>query len=128
MRKLLFSLLLVTGLGLGVIQETFAGPFDRETATEAGYVNSVSRFNDDTLISRPAYVYAVTVLAEAANSYVKLFDTVSGAAPVDIDKPKIEVGEATQYDTTRYQFNPPVRFENGIYADVTSGSVVIEYR
>ena len=126
--KTLLSLLLLVVIGLGVgIGNVFAGPFDREVANEAGYVNSVSRINDGTIISRPGYVYAVTVLAENANTYVKLFDTASGAAPVS-ETPKIEVGESTQYKTTRYQFEVPVRFENGIYADVTSGSVVVEYR
>ena len=79
---------------------------------------------DVAVTSGPAYVYAVTVYATAANSYVNLHDAASATTGTQ----KIEVGEATQYETTRQVYDPPVYFKTAVYADVTNGAFVVEYR
>jgi len=110
-------------LGSGI---AFAARGDRE-ALDFGYVNAASTQSDETMISGPTYVYGATVFANAANSFVLLYD--SATAPAGTGKEvKVEVGEATQYGTRRYDFDPPIKFDAGVYADVTSGSVVLEYR
>lgn len=126
MKKAL-SLIMVMALLVGFTMPAFS-QFDRETADEAGYAETVSTEHDVALISRPVYIYAVTVWADAANSYVMLYDLTSAPTGDPTHKPKLEVGEATQYRSTRYEFAKPIKMVNGIYADVTSGSVVVEYR
>ena len=124
MKKSFIVVLCLCFLGIVVIPG-FAGSYDREDADEAGYVESRSGQQDFAVTSGPAYVHAVTVFANAASSYVNLHDNTSASDPSKI---KVEVGEATQYETTRVVFDPPVKFDTAIYADVTSGSVVVEYR
>lgn len=124
MRKVV-SLIIAIVLLIGMALPAFA-QYDREAATSAGYVLSASTEHDRALVSQPAYIYAVTVWADAANSYVFLYDTTS--APVSTDQPKLEVGEATQYRSTRIVLDKPLLMSSGVYADVTAGSVVVEYR
>ena len=120
-----FALSLFLLAGIQSVSQAQEGRFSREDH-QVGFVKSVSTEHDVQLVSRPAYIYAVTVWADAANSYAFLHDT--SAAPAASDKPKVEVGEASQYDSARTVFDPPLQMENGIYADVTSGSIVVEYR
>ena len=93
---------------------------------EIGYVNAGSTSYDKAISGKPAYMYAVTVFATAANSYVNIYDTTT--TPASPNQPKVEVGEATQYGSRRVVFDPPIRMTSGIYADVTSGAAVVEYR
>lgn len=124
-RLFTFILSLFLLAGIQSVSQAQEGRYSRED-TNVGYVEAASTEHDVQLVSRPAYIHAVTVWADAANSYVFLYDT--SAAPAAIDKPKVEVGTATQYVSSRTVFDPPLQMSNGIYADVTSGSVVVEYR
>lgn len=123
MRKFLISLVCLA-LFVGLGSNAFAGRYDREDANDVGYANAASTSVDAALVAVPCYVYGATVLATSANSYALLYDNASAATGTV----KIEIGEASQYDTQHITFDPPIRFENGVYADVTSGPVVIEYR
>ncbi len=100
--------------------------YDRDPNTErAGYVNAASAGVDGVVKSGPTYVYAVTQYATGASSSTLLYDTTTLVAA---NQPKIEVAESVAANTKRYVYDPPLKFDNGVYADVTSGSVVIEYR
>jgi hypothetical protein len=101
----------------------FAGPYDRENANTAGYVKAVSASSSSEVVAAPCYIHAVTVLATAANAVVGIIDTqgTTGTAVA-------EIGQATQYASNRQVFNPPLKIENGVYANVSNGSVVVEYR
>ena len=128
-RKILYSVLLIISLltiGLNQAQ----AQYDRDQmATEAGYVKSIARAEDAVLVSSPAFVYGVTVWADAANSYCKLWDDTAAPSAGTTNKyHKVEVGVATQYTSSRYTFNPPIQFERGVYLDATAGSCVVEYR
>lgn len=125
MRLFTFILSLFLLAGIQTASNAQEGRYAREEHN-VGFVESVSTEHDVQLVSRPAYIYAVTVWADAANSYAFLYDT--SAAPAASDKPKVEVGEASQYDSVRTVFDPPLQMSTGIYADVTSGSIVVEYR
>lgn len=101
--------------------------YDRDIqGREAGFVRAASTGGDKVLISRPVMVYAVTVDATSASASVDLHDSAS--TPTTGAAIKVEVGQATQHNSNRVVFDPPLYFENGVYADVTSGGVVVEYR
>lgn len=123
MKKLfsLFAALLLVGLATPVFAQ-----YDRDPATSrVGYVNAVSTGVDGTMKSGPVYVYAVTQYATSASSSTLLYDTTTLVAA---NQPKIEVAESVAANTKRYTYDPPLKFDTGVYADVTNGSVVIEYR
>ena len=121
--KKLFSLLVLLSLMLAT--SVFAGPYDREVADEAGYVDIKTVTSDSAAIARPCYLYAISLYAGAAPSYVNVYNNASTGSG-----DAIEISEATQYDSVRYEFKKPVNMSNGAYVDITgSGSVVIlEYR
>jgi len=91
-----------------------------------GYVNTASARDDITLVSKPAYIYAVTIFPAQDLAYVLLYD--SSDATLQGDLVRVEITESAAYATTREVFNPPIRMTSGIYADVTNGSVIVEYR
>lgn len=124
--KKLFSLLvcLTLILGLGVLAYAEGeGRFGRE-GTAVGYVDVASSAADIALKAAPCYVYAATLFPSAANGYVYLYDNASAASGTV----KIELSEATAYDSKREIFDPPIKMDNGVYADVNNAAVTIEYR
>jgi len=127
MKVLKIFLVICLSLVLFGTGEAFAARGDREEMN-FGYVNHASSASDVALVSKPSYVYAVTILSTSTNAYVLLYDLTAAPTGVLTDKVAVEVGEATQYDTRRVSFDPPIKMLNGIYADVTSGSVIVEYR
>ena len=82
---------------------------------------------DGRAVSGPCWLYAITVYANASNSYANIHDSNATSSPGD-STIKVEVGQATQYASTRYEFTKPLKFENGIYIDNTNGSCWVEYR
>jgi hypothetical protein len=122
--KRLFSFIAILAVLSGVCGVAFAGAFDREDAKTVGYVNSKSVSSSSAVVSAPCYIYAVTVLASSANAVIGIYDSASAAT----GSAKVEIGEATQYASERQVFDPPLRMENGAYAQVSNGQVVIEYR
>ena len=127
MRKftILFAVLLV--VFLITTGNVFAARGDREELN-FGYVKAMSTNTDGVLADSPTYIYAVTIYPAAANSYVLLYDNATLAGSLANGKVSIEVGEAVQYTTKREVFDPPILMEKGVYADLTSGHVVVEYR
>jgi len=131
MRKylsLVLALLMVVGM-VGIANAQDSGRYGRENQDEVGYVDVASAQNDAVLVAAPCYIYGVTVFADAASSFVKIYDAATAAAVtaggVTV---KVEIGESTQYDSRRYAFDKPIKMNSGAYVDVTSGSVALEYR
>lgn len=123
MKKILSLVIL---LAMVVLGSPAYAQFDRERADNAGYVNAIGRGSDQVLVARPAYVYAVTIDATSASASVDLYDSASTTTNTGLIK--AEVGQATQHNSTRVVYDPPLYFQSGVYADVTSGGVVVEYR
>lgn len=124
MNKRLFSIIAIAALALGIISPVFAGPYDRENGNEAGYVKSVATGASAEVVAAPCYVHAVTLYASTANAEAAVYDSTTGAT----GGAKIELGKATQYESTRYVFDTPVKFDNGVYVVDSNGYVVVEYR
>lgn len=122
MKKIIISLLVCFFLVLGSLP-LYAARGDRETLNY-GYVESASATVDSALVAYPCYVYGVTLFASSANASVIIHDHASN----NTGTAKIELGEATAWDSNRQVFDPPVALNNGAYADVTNCSVVLEYR
>ena len=122
--KKLSIFLLGTLLFLGLSGNVFA-QFDREHhATDAGYVNVVSRANDGVLSAAPVFIYAATLQATSSNAIVYIYDNASAASGTI----KVEIAEPTSGTSKRVVFSTPIQMINGAYADVTNGSVDLEYR
>lgn len=120
---LCLALMLLGSAGLGL-----TSPYDRETADEVGYADAISRNNDGVLVAKPCYIYAVTAFYTGGGSssygWVELYDNASSASGIV----KVEILENTTSPITRFEFARPLKMENGIYADVTNASVVVEWR
>lgn len=125
--KKLFNVFLVLSLIVIGSAGIASARFEREE-TNVGWVEAKSTQNDEALLTKPVYIFAVTVLADnAANAFVEIYD--ASASPANGNEPKIEIGEATQYDSKRVVFNPPLKMSTGVYVDVSNtAAVVIEYR
>jgi hypothetical protein len=127
MKKIIFSLticLLLLGLGL----PAFAQKYSREV-NEPGYVEAVARNTDGALVSQPCYIHAATIYASSGSASIALYDATSAATgPNIVSNLKIEIGEATQYESNRIEFTPPIKMNNGVYVDVTNAYAIIEYR
>jgi len=119
MKKLI---LFVICLSLLFVGAALAGPYDRED-TKAGYVKTVTKTSDAVMVGRPCYIYGLTIYATSSNSFANFYDSASTGSNLII-----EIGEATQYNTKRYEFNPPIQAENGLYVDVTNCYAIAEYR
>ena len=74
------------------------------------------------------WLYGVTVYADAASSYVGLYDcdTVTELLHSTI-YPRYEIGEPTQYETTTVQFDTPKYFSDGVGAIISTGVAFVEY-
>jgi hypothetical protein len=123
MNKFLLAALLMLGMATPVLAD-----FSREDSNPAGFVNMAGAYTavDAAVVARPALVYGITAYADAANTHCDVYD--ASTTPANGVKPKIEVGEATQYRTTRYTYDPPLKFTTGVYVDAAAGSCHIEYR
>lgn len=121
--KRLFLLLVCLSLMFGFYSQAFAGRYDREDAVDVGYVSAKGISADGAVTSGPTYIYAVTVYAAAANSTVTLYDNTAASGTV-----LAEVGAVTQYSTNRVEFDRPIEAATAVYADITGGYIVVEYR
>jgi len=101
-----------------------SGRYAREEADQVGYVDTKNLSADGVISSVPCFVYAVTIDATSATAFVNLYDNATmGSGTV-----RIEVSETDIGDSKRYVFDKPVKFTNGVYADVVDGNVIVEYR
>lgn len=77
-------------------------------------------------LSSGTWVYGVTVYADAANSFVTLYDasTYVGKTPADA---VTELGEATQYESVTVWFPKPIYFSTGVSCYIATGVAYIYY-
>lgn len=125
-RKLFMLVTLALALCLVVPGSAQAARGDREELNY-GYVDAISSQVDKVLVAKPCYVYAVTVYPTEGLATVKLYDHETTSTD-EGDYVKVEITESAAYATTREVFNPPIRMNKGVYADITNGQVVLEYR
>ena|SRR3990167_1226138 len=124
MKKLLLVLVCLS-LIFGLQGMAMAGSYDRED-TAFGYTESRYCNADHVLVSKPCYVKSITIYASSANALAVIYDSAD-SSPADSEV-RYEIGEASQYESKREVFNPPIIFNNGVYADVTNGNIGVEYR
>lgn len=126
--KRLVLVLVCLLLTIGVTSSVFAGSgrYANEDGDQVGHVTTVSATSDSAVVARPCYVYAASLYAGASASNIRLYDNAStGTGTV-----RIEVAEATQYDSVRYEFSKPIKMDNGVFVGITGTNSVatIEYR
>jgi hypothetical protein len=121
--KRLFLLLVCLSLIFGFCSPVFAGRYDREDAVDVGYVSAKSMSATGAVSSAPGYIYGVTIYAHTASALVTLYDSTAASGNV-----LAEVAAVTQYTSTRVEFDRPIEVTTAIYATVTNGYVVVEYR
>ena len=125
MKRLLISVVCLSLL-LGLTSLAYAGPFDRETADEVGYVHTKT-LNASTAntITRPCYIYGVQFYAGASGSNVNIYDAATATGTV-----KIEVAEATAGDYVYYKPAKPIKFDTAVSVNLVgaNSAVVLEYR
>ena len=134
--KKIFSLVLVALFVCGIAFARDAGYPSRgdvflQTATITN--NNGNDVGHTHVTTSPSYVYRVTITASAANTYVQMFDSngtwgqastsalisTKGTATVGGNKfIKADLGAATANQSYNYEFNPPIKFEQGILAGI----------
>jgi hypothetical protein len=109
----------------------FADRYDRESG-RPGHVEKSGVTSDTQVLTRPCELYALTVSATTAGATVAIYDKAS--TPTDTEKSDgtnlaAEASEATQYDSKREVFDPPIQINNGLYLDLTNcAGAIVEYR
>lgn len=77
-------------------------------------------------LSSGTWVYGVTIYADAASSFVALYDASTYVGKTVADA-VTEIGEATQYETVTVWFPKPIYFENGVSCYIATGVAYIYY-
>lgn len=126
MKKIMFMVLALVLL-FGVSAFASTGRYGTRTSQP---LETTGIFNDQGGIAMDysVWVYGVTIYADAANSYVGLYDcdtTVELNATTIY--PRYEIGEPTQYETTTEMFTKPKYFDDGVGAIIFTGVAFIEY-
>lgn len=100
------------------------GRYGREDMPGWTYMKTASA--DGALVSTPCYLYSVTVYASSSNAHADIYDLT--ATPASAPGKVIELGQATQYSSTQEVYDPPIKMDNGVWTDLTSGVVIVRYR
>lgn len=77
-------------------------------------------------LSSGTWVYGVTVYADAASSFVALYDASTYVGKT-VANAVTEVGEATQYESVTVWFPKPIYFANGVSCYIATGVAYIYY-
>lgn len=101
----------------------FAAPANRIRSTKGIETSSTA----STLgLTGETWVYGVTIYADAASSFVTLYDATTYVGKTVADA-VTEVGEATQYETVTIWFPKPILFEDGVSVYIATGVAYIYY-
>ena len=83
---------------------------------------------DGVTMDYSVWVYGVSIYADAASSYVGLYDCDTTAELNSASEyPKYEVGEPTQYEVTTEWFDEPLYFGDGVGAIIFTGVAIVYY-
>lgn len=89
---------------------------------------NVSSPTSDRLIKDSAgTVFGVTMSARDANGWIAIYDSSDGSGITSSTEPKIEIQEATQYNTGVKDFIDGFKFYNGIYVEGNNAQSIIYY-
>lgn len=83
---------------------------------------------DGNTMDYEVWVYGVTIFADAASSFIGLYDVDTANELNSITEfPRWEMGEPTQFQTTTDWFDQPKRFTDGIGAIISVGVGFVHY-
>lgn len=124
------KILLVMVLMLALAVPAFADNSRYYTRTSRG-LEATGMFTDadgNTMDDGPYYIYSISIYADAANSFVGVYDVASQADMVGgTEYPRDEIGEATQYDVATKPYNPPAYYAEGVGGIMSTGVAFVEY-
>jgi hypothetical protein len=84
--------------------------------------------NDGNTMDYAVYVYGVSIFADAANSFMGVYDCDTTAELLSSTIYSVdEIGEATQYDTATTWYASPVYFNDGVGAIISVGVGYVYY-
>jgi hypothetical protein len=116
MKKLLFSLVVLLGIGMVATRADAANPTrGAKTSTAITYSTTISSVS----VPGPAVVYSVILSSGASGEYLALFDTASTGvitAPVSSSALKTRVLYSSTSANTVVNFDPPLQFNLGLAA------------
>lgn len=89
---------------------------------QASFPTKSKKVETDTadLYSGPAMVWGISIYADAASSFMGVYDCSTIGATTDANN-KDEIGEATQYDTATRWYPDGMEFKTGVTVIIATG-------
>ena len=129
MSKKVFAILAV--IGMLALAATPAFAVDGRNALKASQKIEATGVMTDgagNTMDYSTYVYGVSIYADDASSFVGVYDCDTTAELIAATiYPKVEIGEATQYDTEIIWFPSPIYFDDGVSVIMSTGVALVYY-
>lgn len=123
--KRIFGLLvcLTLILATGLLYADDDSRYGREAGTP-GYVNTkLLTTTTHNTIGHSAEIYAITIYPTSAYAYANIYNAATANGT-----PIMEVAEATQYDSKREVFDPPLSADTAVSVSMYGCYTILEYR
>ena len=119
MKKYILAILTIL-LIFGLVGNVFASDAQRQTSK---YTTSGA----EIIQSSAGKVFSVTAIASANAGWIALYDSATGLDVTSATEPKIEIQEATAFNTGKKEFPEGLVFHNGIYLEGTDAKAIVYY-
>jgi len=123
MKRLLLNLTIVLMI-LFLQGVSFAGDAERQ---QSEFYYADVPYESEVIKSSAGTVFGITMSAVTANGWVAVYDVSSASDITSSTEPKIEVQQATQYNTGGKDFPDGLKFYNGIVTEGDNAQGVIYY-